>query len=478
MDICRYIISRIPLWALAGAMAVLSIVASASSASFVWTGSAGFDQIDTDNIGAIIVVAFWPAIVATLDLSKYAITSALSGGEHHFHRIRRRLLVAVVVALSIVSITAAAFLVLEVHEANKAPAAAETQRLEELRAQRENLETELKTYGNPPTPAVIKSQLAALRHDRRWETSSGCTDATAPLSRRLCKEDARLFGALAGATRADELRSKIAALSDRIRAATTSETTQERMAGLARLEALLEAPEGVLGLIVVVAVTSLYEVASLVIWGLATSPGHRLTSSDDGETEGGPDDEAEKDVKTVEPDADDYSDLHDPDDGLPPAPPLTVHSDSTVVSFERSVKPTSAPSAGTFPTSCSVGVGSLPDRTAHGTREVLGAGLPKLQAVQGLVTTPQPAQHALQPSADDVSIVGDPIAFWDACITPCRDGDVGATELYRSYVAWCAAHGYRALAQSSFAKRVIAAKQPDRKRAASGNVYRGIRVAA
>jgi hypothetical protein len=63
---------------------------------------------------------------------------------------------------------------------------------------------------------TIEGEMTAARVDRRWTSSSACTDATATASRSFCAEYARLQGELATAETAAELDIKIRALTEKL----------------------------------------------------------------------------------------------------------------------------------------------------------------------------------------------------------------------------------------------------------------------
>ncbi|MFM9939453.1 MAG: hypothetical protein ACKVP7_08150 [Hyphomicrobiaceae bacterium] len=78
----------------------------------------------------------------------------------------------------------------------------------------QRLESELHAIDKLRPVAVVEADLAAMKRDRRWSLSAGCTDATSTASRDFCAGHDKLFGELAGAGRAAELRGRI----DNIRA--------------------------------------------------------------------------------------------------------------------------------------------------------------------------------------------------------------------------------------------------------------------
>ena len=68
---------------------------------------------------------------------------------------------------------------------------------------------------------MIVADIEVIKLERRWRTSAGCTDATAARSIAFCRAYRKLEAELAGATRAEYLRSELARLAPLITAATT-----------------------------------------------------------------------------------------------------------------------------------------------------------------------------------------------------------------------------------------------------------------
>ncbi|MCH9806693.1 MAG: hypothetical protein K0U74_03085 [Alphaproteobacteria bacterium] len=81
-----------------------------------------------------------------------------------------------------------------------------------LASEIESVRRDLDALGINTPPAAIAAQIAAAKHNRRWETSKGCSDATAEASRALCSEIASLEASLATAQRSSKLRERLQVL--------------------------------------------------------------------------------------------------------------------------------------------------------------------------------------------------------------------------------------------------------------------------
>ncbi|MFM9940590.1 MAG: hypothetical protein ACKVP7_13995 [Hyphomicrobiaceae bacterium] len=71
------------------------------------------------------------------------------------------------------------------------------------------LESELAVIANARPAKSVFAEIEALKRDRLWTSSRGCTEATIAASRDFCAAYDRLFGELAAAERAAGLRSEI-----------------------------------------------------------------------------------------------------------------------------------------------------------------------------------------------------------------------------------------------------------------------------
>ena len=100
--------------------------------------------------------------------------------------------------------------------------------LESLRDKRSGLP------GSRPA-GTIESDMTAARTDRRWTSSSSCTDATATASRAFCAEYARLQGELATAKESAALDEKIRDLTQKLETAPAVRAANPQAEVLARL---------------------------------------------------------------------------------------------------------------------------------------------------------------------------------------------------------------------------------------------------
>jgi hypothetical protein len=82
---------------------------------------------------------------------------------------------------------------------------------------------------------TIESDMTAARVDRRWMTSSSCTDATATASRTFCADYARLQGELAAAREAFVLDEKIGELTGKLEMAPAMRAANPQAEVIARL---------------------------------------------------------------------------------------------------------------------------------------------------------------------------------------------------------------------------------------------------
>jgi hypothetical protein len=100
--------------------------------------------------------------------------------------------------------------------------------LERLRGKRSGLP------GSRPE-GTIESDMTAARTDRRWTSSSSCTDATATASRAFCADYARLSGEHASAKESAVLDEKIRELTQKLETAPAVRAANPQAEVLARL---------------------------------------------------------------------------------------------------------------------------------------------------------------------------------------------------------------------------------------------------
>lgn len=92
----------------------------------------------------------------------------------------------------------------------------------DLRAERQRLIARVGALPITPPAETLRAQLESFRDQPRWETTSGCTDATVPPSIEFCARYRETEAELAVAARRAALEAKVAELSSRIAAATTA----------------------------------------------------------------------------------------------------------------------------------------------------------------------------------------------------------------------------------------------------------------
>ena len=111
-------------------------------------------------------------------------------------------------------------------------------KLSDMRRELDSLQAELEPIVKTRPAPVIEAEISALRRNRRWDLSRGCTDVTTSTSRDFCAQYDLLFAELAGVENAVKLRSKIANLRTQIALGTTSETVRPIAPDLAVFERL------------------------------------------------------------------------------------------------------------------------------------------------------------------------------------------------------------------------------------------------
>jgi hypothetical protein len=105
----------------------------------------------------------------------------------------------------------------------------------DLRSELEALRSARSTLPAHRPVGTIESDMTAARVDRRWSTSSACSDATAGASRTFCADYARLQGEVAAATTAAELGIKIQALTEKLEAVPSVRAVNPQAEVIARL---------------------------------------------------------------------------------------------------------------------------------------------------------------------------------------------------------------------------------------------------
>lgn len=305
--------------------------------------------------------------------------------------------------------------------------------------------------GTVEPPAAIEARIAALRHDRRWETSQGCTHATASASRRFCGDYKALFSQLAGAQRAQQLGTRIDRLTQRIQGATTAAIVTDQRRGMTVLGALLGIGPATATIGNLIALAALIEALGVAIWGLAAM---QITAM-----------------------------LH-PTKLPPKSEPVARRSGGQkprrkCASKNAKSPPVQKPATGSNVTSL---VSRLqPHQSGVRVLSDNGSSVPTTSASGSRQTAPiqttlwaSPAAAQVQQAMIDTEAC--PVVFWDNCTTTARGARLPASELYEAYIAWCQDQGGKPVPQLTFGKRLTVERKPRRRRAAAGNVYVGIKL--
>lgn len=128
---------------------------------------------------------------------------------------------------SLLSVTAMLNIGFQGSENSLAKVRAERQTLNDLRARRVGLNRQIEELGTMVPPSMIEHQMQALRRDRRWQSTDGCTDVTAAASRIFCADYDRLFARLAAATKSKRLQADTEKLSSMIRSLTNADAVRD-----------------------------------------------------------------------------------------------------------------------------------------------------------------------------------------------------------------------------------------------------------
>lgn len=249
-------------WLLAVALALYSCAINGYYGHEIWGG--------TD---ALWQKAYAAGLVA-LDLTKFALAAYVPLAWAQQRRLTAAGMVIVVISLSCLSIWAN-FTVGQrgnfiANAEQQGAKAAKTQRLDELKAQKGRLVAEYKLIAGLGDAEALKRQMKAMHYDRRWDSTLGCTDATATRSRKFCAKHGELFAKVAAATRAEQLRPQIDRLSAEIRSLTTSETLTRAVDPFSELSAILGVSEGWLRTFSSLALVILIELGGVITWAIAS----------------------------------------------------------------------------------------------------------------------------------------------------------------------------------------------------------------
>jgi hypothetical protein len=170
---------------------------------------------------------------ACVDLGKYVISSMLASPMRPASKLAYVSLVVIMLLGVVASIYAMAMVSLDGLERSAAKGRAAEAQLAERKEERARLKLQIAELGTTVPPAVFEREMEALRQDRRWQSTKGCTDATVSASRTFCAQHARLFSKIAAATKSTRLQAKIDKLTVEIRDATTGDRISRKHVGLA-----------------------------------------------------------------------------------------------------------------------------------------------------------------------------------------------------------------------------------------------------
>jgi Poxvirus D5 protein-like len=142
--------------------------------------------------------------------------------------------------------------------------------LDDLKTERAALRADLARLGQPEPAAVLHARVQALEHDRFWSSSLGCTNATIEQSRRFCARYRKAVSALAGATRADQLRERIRDLTEQIRGKTSAATVSGTRHGMHQLADRVGMPVEDMAAALMLTLAVAVELAGVVAWSVAS----------------------------------------------------------------------------------------------------------------------------------------------------------------------------------------------------------------
>ncbi|MFY0611397.1 MAG: hypothetical protein JXQ99_07725 [Hyphomicrobiaceae bacterium] len=424
------------------------------------------------GISAPVLYAFG---IAVADIGKLALPWTI--GEQWTQR--RRLAAAgtttLMIGLAAASIWALVSLGLQGRESVADAARVHTAQISDLKTQRVALAAQLANYGTIAAPEVISRSMKAMEFDRRWASTVGCTKVTASASRAFCAEHGRLFSQLAGATKAEELRTKIATMNSRIETARRSGGTATPYAAQVILAGLIGTRNESVGAVTLLAIAVLIEILALVMAAAAIEQLRQLLLP------AATVPEMPKNSRLN--DADDYSDFTDLDgpldcsDDMPiepslkPCPPVSnvtpLRSDISGVEgpFTRSTTDTindapTVPRQDRCAPSISGTVGSL----ALAVDPDLEDGIDQAPATV-------PAERLVIVPADPC-----PVAFWDACVIRARNKRVASSELYAAYQVWCRERAVEPVSQTAVTRRIKAARKVRHHKSDGRKVFAGVEL--
>jgi hypothetical protein len=347
---------------------------------------------------------------------------------------------------SLLSVTAMVNVGFQGAENSLAEVRAERQTMNELRARRDDLKRQIEELGTTVPPSMIEHQMQALRRDRRWQSTKGCTDVTAAASRSFCADHDRLFAELAAATKSKRLQAEVGKLSRVIRSLMTADSVVDprRLMSIAAEWFGLEVDEVGLGqLLAFTIVVELFGVALSVVAGAQVaslragsglqgvaggSGAADATSAAQGHRQGkqnsrkrarrqvGCDPTSSDPVDAAGSDAGRYR-LATPDQGA------VIH--------------------------CS-------DRTKRWTSSDTPSGI-----------VPSARKTVASKGMEDAC----PIEFWDEYVVPAPGADIPAGELYEGYRIWSLRRGSKPFSQARFGKALTDDRGVQRRKSNGRKLY-------
>ena len=321
--------------------------------------------------------------------------------------------------------------------------------LADQRAERDRLQARLAQLGDPPPASVIRERSRALQFDRRWKSTRGCTDVTAPASRAFCTEHAKLFSQLAGATEADQIRERIVILTSAIRSGTDAATIAGTRRGMRLLARHIGLDVDDVAALLMVALAVAIEIAGMITWSVASGLAVTLRQP-----------VAQATALPPQSDLDyDFRDLDAPQ-GDPREPTQTIRQHP--VGPPKTVPQNMHPEVSNV-----IRLNARKPEPVNNSRPCIGSCTKSFTA-----TEPVAASNPLV-EAD----AGEQIETWlETCTTVCRRGTTAASTAYASYSTWCAVQAIEPVTQNRFGRLMGARRGITKRRMRDGYVYGGLHI--
>ncbi len=456
----------IALIAIAVALAIYSVQLNYQYAIWLF-GSLGVD--------APLLYAFG---LAAADIGKLALPWVIAQQWIAGRRLSAGGTAALMIGLAAASIWALVSLGLQGREGIAGAARVQFATLTDLKAERADFKAQLAGYGTVAGPDVLERKMQAMRFDKRWASTAGCTQATRNASRTFCAEHGQLFSQLAGATKAEQLRAQIVSLNHRIATARTASGNAAPYAAQVVLARLLGIDSDTIGGVTLLGLAILIEILALVMAAAALEQIRRLVRVPQRIPAAG----RESGLN----DAHDYSDFTD-------LAELDAEIDASSNSIDQlSLQPCPAVSNVTplrprrnREKSLSLRVTNSDDQPS-----LAMTAMQELQSIHptsgrvgnlALVSQADPANLPEPVSVSPSVLVlasPCPLTFWDACVARSRDSRVSAADLYARYRAWCQERGLGPLSQTAMTRRIKAGRKVQHRKSDGRMVYMGVRLRA